>query len=223
VIEAAYRRLARKYHPDANPDGGAAARMAELNHAYETLRDPSRRASYDRQRVAAGTLRGRTRSPSAATRAGARAAGVETVSPPPSEVPVAAPVGVRRIAIACRACRSEAYARGEPIGWPRGENFREGNTLRCTECGRHWRYAWTIDHPAVLDPRRQFYSSKAGKVLWKRRGLFGARLLAALLALVALGIAASVIFLPDPTAAVVADLTRRTAEVIAWLRSLRFG
>jgi len=50
VIEAAYRRLARKYHPDVNPDPAAAPRMRELSAAYDVLRDPERRAEYDRRR-----------------------------------------------------------------------------------------------------------------------------------------------------------------------------
>lgn len=49
VIEAAYRRLARKYHPDVNSSPEAAFRMKELSAAYEVLRDPARRAKYDRQ------------------------------------------------------------------------------------------------------------------------------------------------------------------------------
>ena len=52
VIQAAYRRLAQKYHPDVvGPDG--AARMASINAAWELLRDPSRRAAHDRERRAA--------------------------------------------------------------------------------------------------------------------------------------------------------------------------
>ncbi|MDX2051993.1 MAG: DnaJ domain-containing protein [Polyangiaceae bacterium] len=50
VIEAAYRRLASKYHPDKDPSPDATARMKELNGAYEVLKDPERRAEYDRQR-----------------------------------------------------------------------------------------------------------------------------------------------------------------------------
>jgi curved DNA-binding protein CbpA len=51
VIQAAYRRLAQKYHPDvAGPDG--AARMTSINAAWELLRDPTRRAAYDRERRA---------------------------------------------------------------------------------------------------------------------------------------------------------------------------
>jgi curved DNA-binding protein CbpA len=47
VIQAAYRRLAQKYHPDVAPGADAAARMAAINVAWEILRDPARRASFD--------------------------------------------------------------------------------------------------------------------------------------------------------------------------------
>lgn len=48
-IKRAYRRLARQYHPDANPDDPQAeARFKEVALAYETLSDPDRRARYDR-------------------------------------------------------------------------------------------------------------------------------------------------------------------------------
>jgi hypothetical protein len=51
VIEAAYKRLARRYHPDVNQAAWAEARMKELNGAYQTLRHPRRRALYDGQRT----------------------------------------------------------------------------------------------------------------------------------------------------------------------------
>lgn len=47
-IRAAYRRLAREHHPDANPSAEAEARMRAINEAWETLRDGERRAAYDR-------------------------------------------------------------------------------------------------------------------------------------------------------------------------------
>jgi curved DNA-binding protein CbpA len=50
VIEAAFRRLARKYHPDLAPGPDAAERMVALNRAWELLRDPVRRASVDQMR-----------------------------------------------------------------------------------------------------------------------------------------------------------------------------
>ncbi|MHB8458712.1 MAG: J domain-containing protein [Candidatus Limnocylindrales bacterium] len=53
VIQAAYRRLARKWHPDVAVGPGAAARMASLNRAWELVGDPERRREYDRLRAAA--------------------------------------------------------------------------------------------------------------------------------------------------------------------------
>jgi hypothetical protein len=49
VIHAAYRTLARGFHPDVNPTGVAAQHMLELNAAYHVLGDNARRASYDLQ------------------------------------------------------------------------------------------------------------------------------------------------------------------------------
>jgi DnaJ-class molecular chaperone len=47
-IKAAYRRLARKHHPDVNPgDKAAAERFKEINEAYEVLSKPDLRARYD--------------------------------------------------------------------------------------------------------------------------------------------------------------------------------
>ena len=46
-IKQAYRRLAKKYHPDANPDKNAEARFKEINEAYEVLGDAEKRARYD--------------------------------------------------------------------------------------------------------------------------------------------------------------------------------
>lgn len=52
VIQAAYRRLARKYHPDLAPGDEAAARMAAINAAWELIGDPTARAAFDRRRSA---------------------------------------------------------------------------------------------------------------------------------------------------------------------------
>lgn len=75
-IQQAYRKLARRHHPDVNKDPGAEERFKDLNEAYSVLSDPKTRARYDRfgedfrkipedfdERVAAGAgggFRGRT-------------------------------------------------------------------------------------------------------------------------------------------------------------------
>jgi len=53
VIQAAYRRLARKYHPDLTTGDEAAARMAAINAAWELVGKPAARAAYDRARAGA--------------------------------------------------------------------------------------------------------------------------------------------------------------------------
>lgn len=46
-LRNAYRKLARAYHPDINPDPKAHEKMALINTAFETLSDPARRMEYD--------------------------------------------------------------------------------------------------------------------------------------------------------------------------------
>ena len=47
-IKRAYRKLARKYHPDVSKEHDASERMKAINEAYEVLKDPEKRAAYDR-------------------------------------------------------------------------------------------------------------------------------------------------------------------------------
>jgi curved DNA-binding protein len=59
-IKRAYRKLARKYHPDVSKESDAEARFKQIGEAYEVLKDPEKRAAYDsagqrwRERGAAG-------------------------------------------------------------------------------------------------------------------------------------------------------------------------
>jgi curved DNA-binding protein CbpA len=84
VIAAAYRRLARKYHPDTASGVENLGRMEAINAAWEVLGDPGRRAAHDRQRAiqAAVSRSGAATAPhSAAGRTTASAAPPSGASP----------------------------------------------------------------------------------------------------------------------------------------------
>ena len=53
-IKAAYRQLARKYHPDVSKESNAEERFKNINEAYDTLSDEKKKTSYDEQRMYAG-------------------------------------------------------------------------------------------------------------------------------------------------------------------------
>ena len=82
VIEAAYRRLARKYHPDVATGPDAQDRMVRINQAWEMLREPIRRAAVDRARL---------RTTGTAARAAAADARARASAQPPT--PHARPAG----------------------------------------------------------------------------------------------------------------------------------
>ena len=50
-IKRAYRKLARKYHPDVSKEAGAEDKIKEVNEAYEALKDAERRGEYDQLRA----------------------------------------------------------------------------------------------------------------------------------------------------------------------------
>ncbi len=92
VIQAAYRRLAQKFHPDVAGGPESAERMVAINAAWEILGDPARRSLYDIEREQARDRTGSNGSRAAPAPAPAR--------PAP---PTAAPAVHRRRHAAARA------------------------------------------------------------------------------------------------------------------------
>jgi curved DNA-binding protein CbpA len=70
IIQAAYRKLAQRYHPDVAMGPEAGRRMAELNAARDLLLDPEARAAHDRERGARGSAPSGSPAPSGAPAAG---------------------------------------------------------------------------------------------------------------------------------------------------------
>jgi curved DNA-binding protein CbpA len=75
IIEAAYKRLAKRYHPDVAPGPYAQERMARINQAREMLRDPMRRAAVDRARTRASATSARVAAADGRSHAGRTAHG----------------------------------------------------------------------------------------------------------------------------------------------------
>ena len=124
VIQAAYRRLAQKYHPDLAANGpdpdGAAIRMVEINAAWEHLRDPARRESYNRER------------------------GRPSAAPPPTQQPSPMPPPAQEtppFRTASEATTEGAAAAGPPPGRPSGSVMSFG------------RYSgWSLGEIGRVDP-----------------------------------------------------------------------
>jgi curved DNA-binding protein CbpA len=92
VIQAAYRRLAQKFHPDVASGPDAASRMIAINAAWEVLGEPASRAAYDRRRVAAAgpsspptTASPRSGSPPGSPRSGPPPGASQPIEPRPPQ------------------------------------------------------------------------------------------------------------------------------------------
>jgi len=83
VIRAAYRGLARKYHPDVAPGPEAAARMAAINAAWDLIGEPEARRRYDQSKAAAAAWPSADTKPARPTTpAGTAGSGGPASSPP---------------------------------------------------------------------------------------------------------------------------------------------
>jgi curved DNA-binding protein CbpA len=160
VIRAAYRALARRFHPDVSADPAASSRMAELNAAFELLSDPERRAVYDKSRRALAATTDKPPGPPVA---------------PPAEAPTAGPT-INRQPLAARAAAQGQSGTvlefGRYAGWSLADLARHDpdylEWLARTMIGRA--YQEEIDKLlAVRRPRPLSVSTPARG----RRGLFG--------------------------------------------------
>jgi curved DNA-binding protein CbpA len=127
VIKAAYRRLARKYHPDLAFGSEAASRMAAINAAWGMIGEPVARAAYDRARALAGGSRMARPSGTDPSATG----GARTASPPPAGTTDRSPETVSRDWTSGRSTQGGGYdesmraadglgAAGPPPGHPSG-------------------------------------------------------------------------------------------------------
>ncbi len=120
VIDAAYHKLARVYHPDINQDPDTTRCMQELNEAYSVLRDPQQRAAYDQWLVVQAHAASRPHASSAQSHWNGAAPGMP---------------------IACQGCgRSDASLRFAAFPYvvsPVFMTFRRGSSgLYCEKCRR---------------------------------------------------------------------------------------
>lgn len=133
-ITRAYRRAAQHAHPDTRPhDRQAAAQFQALTDAYHLLRDPDRRADYDRGQPATDTRR--QPPPLGPTRARPRPPGWPfPLGPPPGQLIWAGPVHVEPFATAPAA---RAHGHGAQAAEPGGPPVILG-----VRAGQVWGWPW---------------------------------------------------------------------------------
>lgn len=96
VLQAVFRRLAQKYHPDVMPGPEGEARMIAINAAWEILGDPQKRAAYDRERArreTAAAAHDAAATATAATAAGPSRPPTGPFAPGPRPGPAPRPAG----------------------------------------------------------------------------------------------------------------------------------
>lgn len=152
VVRAAYRILARKYHPD---HGGDARRMIALNDAWDVLGDPARRAAYDASRETQRRQAASGAGAQAAPGAGAQAAPGDNASGTAARPEPWAASGAG-FGAAATASTADVTRAGPPPGRPSGTVLDFG------------RYAgWSLGEIARYD--RDYLE-------WLQRATFGRRL-----------------------------------------------
>ena len=145
VLQAAYRALARRFHPDHSDDPRASEKMAQLNAAWETLGDPDRRATYDRTHLSGVILDTSARTASTTARPASNGASPGTSA---AGAPGAARDG---------AATGTRHGPASGVTWRRGPNGEGGAgpppgnpSGTVLDFGRH--IGWSLGEIARVDP-----------------------------------------------------------------------
>lgn len=198
VIQAAYRRLARKYHPDLAAGTEAAFRMAAINAAWELIGEPAGRAAYDRARLSSSSTPAGPSGPQAAAPAPTRREHQPTAGGRPAAAPPPPPETVSRDWTSGRSTQGGGFdpsmrspeglgAAGPPPGRPSGSvlNFGRYSGWSLGEIARHdLEYIEWLDRTPIGRTYREELDAilrSAGRRLststeaTERRGLFRRR------------------------------------------------
>ena len=144
-VSSTYRTLARRHHPDVSLERDAEQRMAEINNAWSLLRDPAKRAAWDRAHgITPQVARRHTAAPSPAAPRPAPGASVTTSTPGATTTrgTTATPRhGTRPHGPTWRRGPAGEGAAGPPPGNPRGSLL---------PFGRH--IGWSLGEVARVDP-----------------------------------------------------------------------
>lgn len=146
TIKKAFRRLARKHHPDINPAPEAAARMQDLNEAYEVLRDDERRAAYDQ--VGAGVQAGQPFRPPPGWNSGFEFSGAP---PGPADGGDHSDFFEAMFGAARRQAAREGAADGGPGRGLRGQDHHARIVVPLQDAFQGATRAFTLQRPALDD------------------------------------------------------------------------
>jgi curved DNA-binding protein CbpA len=122
VIEAAYKRLARMYHPDVSREPDAVEKMVRINQAWEMLRDPARRAGVDRARTRASATTARV------VAADGKAQAAAARHKPPAPAPAPDPAGHSAPPWSFPGATDPSAGNFEPGAEPAARNWTSGRS-----------------------------------------------------------------------------------------------